>query len=239
MAGEVTGLAQVRRVKVGGCRLGVLRTVCVLLTILFAMAAAGCRKSSRAAPPVIPATGESEVGLASWYGHPYHGRASASGEIYDMEAMTAAHRTLSFGTWVRVVNMENNRTATVRITDRGPFIEGRIIDLSRKAAGEIGMLGSGTALVRLEIIEGPEVARNPPQYSVQVGAFLVPENAQRLQEYLAEKFSDVFVDTKEMGDGLYYRVRVGRHSTMEAAQAVAARLQRQEEVTTAMVVRLN
>ena len=78
-----------------------------------------------------------ETGIASWYGYPYHGRRAANGEIYDMEKLTAAHRTLPFGTWVRVTNLTNSKTVDVRITDRGPFIDGRIIDLSKAAAREI------------------------------------------------------------------------------------------------------
>lgn len=90
--------------------------------------------------------------MASWYGHPYHGRPTASGEIYDMERDTAAHRTFSFGTWVRVVNLSNGKHTEVRINDRGPFKRGRIIDLSRSAAREIDMIGPGTAKVRVTVI---------------------------------------------------------------------------------------
>lgn len=213
----------------------------MLLALLFLLVAGvtGCRKQTRRpAPRTVPSSGE-EIGLASWYGHPYHGRKTANGETYDMYSMTAAHRTLAFNTWVRVVNLENNLTTVVRINDRGPFIEGRIIDLSKKAAEEIQMVGSGIALVRLDIIEGPGVAENPALYSVQVGAFLVPDNAEKLQRKLSRKFSGVFVDIHEKPDGLYYRVRVGRHSTIQGAEAVAARLRRQREVTHAVVVRLN
>ena len=112
----------------------------------------GCHrhKVSQALPPPTPAptapvasTPESaETGLASWYGHPYHGRASASGEIYDMEQMTAAHRTLAFGTMVRVHDLDNEKSVDVRINDRGPFVDGRIIDLSHAAARTIEMIGA-------------------------------------------------------------------------------------------------
>ena len=95
-----------------------------------------------------------EAGLASWYGHPYHGRAAANGEIYDMEKLTAAHRTLPFGTMVRVTNLSNGKTVDVRIIDRGPFVAGRIIDLSHAAAERLGIYGKGTARVRVKYI-GP------------------------------------------------------------------------------------
>lgn len=93
-----------------------------------------------------------EVGVASWYGHPYHGRHAANGEVYNMHKLTAAHRTLPFGTRVLVRNLKNARTVEVRITDRGPFVDGRIIDLSRAAAGALKMRGAGLALVRLEVL---------------------------------------------------------------------------------------
>src|SRR3954469_14041461 len=142
-----------------------------------AIALAGCahhkRARSRTPPPpphavVLP--GDTETGIASWYGNPYHGRAAANGEIYDMEKMTAAHRTLPFNTWVRVYDLDNRKTTEVRITDRGPFIDGRIIDLSHAAARELEMIGPGIARVRIEVIRAPEAVA-PGVYAVQVGAF--------------------------------------------------------------------
>ena len=110
---------------------------------LIALILAGCAHKQRVqnlpSPPGQVRVGYSETGLASWYGNPYHGRRAANGEIYDMEQMTAAHRTLPFNTWVRVQNLENHRTAEVRITDRGPFVDGRVIDVSRAAAGQAGL----------------------------------------------------------------------------------------------------
>ncbi len=94
-------------------------------------------------------------GIASWYGPGFHGRRTASGEIYNMYAYTAAHRTLPLGTYVRVINLENGKSVVVRINDRGPFKKGRIIDLSYAAAKKIGMLEKGTARVRLEILSKP------------------------------------------------------------------------------------
>src|SRR6516164_5329001 len=110
-------------------------------------------------PAVAPriALGYAETGLASWYGHPYHGRPAANGEIYDMERMTAAHRTLPFNTWVRVFDLDTSKTVDLRIIDRGPFVDGRVIDISHAAARVIDMIGPGTARVRVEVIRLPEV----------------------------------------------------------------------------------
>jgi rare lipoprotein A len=97
-----------------------------------------------------------QVGLASWYGRPHHGRVAASGQVYDMNGLTAAHRTLPFGTVVRVQNLRNNRTVKVEINDRGPFIPGRIIDLSRAAARALRMEQAGLTRVRLTIVKSPD-----------------------------------------------------------------------------------
>ena len=210
-----------------------------LLGVVLLVSAVGCRRKAPAPPPIIPVEGEEQIGLASWYGVPFHGRRAANGEIYDMDAPTAAHRTLPFETWVRVTNLENNRFTTVRITDRGPFIHGRIIDLSRAAAKAIDMIGSGTALVRLEIVEDPVAASDPALYAVQVGSFLVPDNARDLQKMLEREFQHVVIQTYEAPDGLYYRVLVGRSVTLDDAEALAERLLRQLDIVNALVVRLN
>src|SRR5258708_26923051 len=122
------------------------------------MLLSGCGGKKHASRPRAPRLGATETGVASWYGHPYHGRHAADGEIYDMERMTAAHRTLPFGTWVRVKNLENNQTVEVRITDRGPFARGRILDLSHAAAVSIAMLGPGIAKVKITVIAAPAVS---------------------------------------------------------------------------------
>jgi rare lipoprotein A len=99
--------------------------------------------------------GWTETGIASWYGIPYDGRRASSGEIFDMHALTAAHRTLPFNTWLEVTNLQNGRTVDVRITDRGPFVGGRIIDLSMGAAEKIDMVRIGIVKVRLKVIKAP------------------------------------------------------------------------------------
>lgn len=215
----------------------------LLLALLVVSAGCGRRRSRPAAPPpqhLPPATGQSETGLASWYGDPYHGRATANGEIYDMNGFTAAHRTFAFDTWVRVTSLENNLFTTIRINDRGPFIEGRIIDLSRSAAQAINMVGQGTMLVRIEVVKRPEqTGDTPPVYSVQVGAFESEENAMHLQAQLVEDYGDVFIHRSEAGGGLYYRVRVGRLQSYGEAEELADGLRGHAGVTMAFVVRLD
>ena len=126
----------------------------------------------------------SETGLASWYGGKFQGRQTASGEIFDTARLTAAHKTLAFGTMVKVTNLENQKEVTVRINDRGPFVEGRIIDLSQAAAYALGMVGTGVARVKVEVLSGPETAglehRTLPEEGkviIQVGSYGSRSNA--------------------------------------------------------------
>ena len=125
--------------------------ILVLIAILIGAFMSSCAKKTVMRPK------HSAEGYASWYGPGFHGRTTANGERYNQHAMTAAHKKLPFGTKVRVTNLDNNKTTIVRINDRGPFIRGRIIDLSKKAAKEIAMLGSGTARVRVETLEVVEI----------------------------------------------------------------------------------
>ena len=217
----------------------------LLTAMVLGVALFGCgeKKKVRAATPAppLPRAGApsgffEETGIASWYGHPYHGRAAASGEIYDMEQMTAAHRTLPFGAQIRVHNLTNEKTVEVRITDRGPFIDGRIIDLSRAAARNIGLLGPGTARVRLEMISAP-AALAPGYYGVQVGAFKVRENAERLRREMEAQHGACQM-VLHAGDPPLWRVLVGRETTIDGANTLAQRL-RQEKTGQAFVVRLD
>jgi len=114
------------------------------------------------APPAPVRIGTTETGVASWYGVPYDGRRAASGEIYDMRQLTAAHRQLPFQTWVEVTNLSNGKQVDVRINDRGPFVKGRIVDLSQAAARDIDMLRAGTTRVRLRVIPRPSFPSNTP-----------------------------------------------------------------------------
>ena len=191
---------------------------------------------SPSAPAASPESGE--TGLASWYGHPYHGRASASGEIYDMEQMTAAHRTLPFGTTVRVHDLDNDKSVDVRINDRGPFVDGRIIDLSHAAARAIEMIGPGIAHVRLEILTAPAPAVQA-YFGVQVGAFRSRDNAGRLRAAMEAKYGRARIVERADTPGLWHVV-VGMEPTEAGASALAARIcQQDSSITSAFVVRLD
>jgi rare lipoprotein A len=178
-----------------------------------------------------------EEGIASWYGVPFHGRRASNGEIYDMNKLTAAHRTLPFDTVVRVTNLSNGKFTVVRITDRGPFVDNRIIDLSMAAAREIDSVGLGVVPVRLEIVS----ARIDPSsgfFTVQVGAFRDLSNAERLRQRLNAAYSPIFIQKYDSPDGLFYRVRVGKVPGEDAAHQFGEQL-RNREGFTPMVVRLD
>jgi rare lipoprotein A len=198
----------------------------------------GCAKKhhTKAATPAPPRIQAGEIGLASWYGHPYHGRPAANGEIYDMEGLTAAHRTLPFGTWVHVVNLTNDKTVDVRITDRGPFVENRIIDLSHAAAQTIGLIGPGVARVRLDILSIPATAAAQSWYAVQAGAFIDRDRAEGLRGMLEREYGSARLVVRP-GNPSLWRVLVGRAPSEEAANALAQRIRQGEG--TAFVVRLD
>jgi rare lipoprotein A len=198
--------------------------------------AASCARRRRVRAPVAPVPGSVEYGIASWYGYPYHGRRSASGEIYDMEKLTAAHRTLPFGTWVEVQNLSNGRKVQVRVTDRGPFVDGRIIDLSRAAARHIDMLRAGVVRVRLEVIEPPRLPPVAGFYAVQIGAFENRTNAERLRDSLRPRYAHCRVIRRESSSPPW-RVLVGEEPSLQAAGALASELRL--EFGAAFVVRLD
>lgn len=207
-----------------------------------AMILAGCGKKRRiaSAPAAVPraaAMERTETGIASWYGHPYHGRPAANGEIYDMEKMTAAHRTLPFNTWVRVTNLASGKTVDVRIIDRGPFVDGRIVDLSHAAARAIDLIGPGIASVRIDVIAAPAPAEQPPAlYAVQVGAFMDRARAARLAADLQAKYGTAVMVPRE-GDRMLWRVLVGREASMNGATTLAEQIA--AEGSDCFVVRLD
>ncbi len=187
-------------------------------------------------PPTPAPVGYTEEGNASWYGDPFNGRHSSNGEIYDMYKLTAAHRTLPFETMVRVTNLKNGKTTTVRITDRGPFVANRIIDLSLAAAREVESVGPGVVPVRLEVLGSVDVTAG--FFTVQVGAFKDRANAERLRDRLSASYTPIFIQTYDAPDGTFYRVRVGKISGEEAAHALGEQL-REKEKFTPFVVRLD
>jgi rare lipoprotein A len=181
------------------------------LPVVASLMLAACGAST---PPPMTSVSESwsEEGMASWYGPGFDGKRTASGEVYDMEDMTAAHKRLPFGTRVQVYNVDNGRRTEVRINDRGPFVDNRIIDLSMAAAREIGMLGPGTARVRIAVVEMSALLSCSV---VQVGAFGDPANAEDFAQGFRER--GVPVVTRDSPDGLT-RVYLGPYDDLERAE---------------------
>jgi len=210
-----------------------------IAVVLAAAVAPGCALFRAPAPP--PLENGVQVGVASWYGPGFHGRRTASGELYDQDALTAAHPSLPFGTRVRVTNLDNGRAVEVRITDRGPFVDGRAIDLSRAAARVIGLLGPGVGRVRIEVAPPAVMARAAPVaepatyapveerarvYLVEVAVLRDPALAARLRDVLAGRFPDARVAAAPVpGDGRY-RVRLGPFREEDEARAHAEHVTR-------------
>jgi rare lipoprotein A len=164
--------------------------------------------------------GYTEVGVASWYGIPYHGRRAADGEIYNMETLVAAHRLMPFNTWLCVTNLSNGKTVNVRIIDRGPFIDGRLIDLSKAAARQIDLIGPGTGRVRLQVISEPRDIPSNDFYAVQVGSFTVLANAEQARTQYAQRYGLAQLATKS-APITRWRVLVGKFATVESARELA------------------
>ena len=188
-----------------------------------------------------PHEGAVAVGRASYYGDPYHGRPTANGETFDKNKITAAHRTLPFDTWVRVENHTNGRSVDVRINDRGPFVPGRIIDLSEAAARRVDMIRTGVAPVTLTVVrESPDPSTARPElhvfYAVQLGAFTEEAPAQDLRRRVERKYTGVYVD-RPTDDAPFYKVRIGRALLSEARYL--QNLVRDEDGIDATVVQMN
>ena len=172
--------------------------------------------------PVITPQG-TEIGVSSWYGPGFHGQPTASGERYDQEAMTAAHRTLPLGTWVEVRNLANGRVATVRVNDRGPYKVGRVLDLSYAAAQQIGMVGPGTAEVEIRLVD-PRYRKWPTvRYSVQIGAFRTRPEADAKGSAVARAGERSYLKPTGRPD-FPYSVRVGPYAKRSDALAAVDRL---------------
>jgi rare lipoprotein A len=177
--------------------------------------------------PLQTHAGFIQTGIASWYGDDFHGKKTSNGETYDMHAMTAAHKTLPLGVFVRVTNTANGNEAIVRVNDRGPFVKGRIIDLSYSAAKALGADIAGTAPVRVEALgyQGDGTGRymapdnyDTGNYTVQIGAFTEPGNAKRLSEEMKGTYGFSEIHSAWVGGERFYRVYVGRHSSLSSAE---------------------
>lgn len=179
--------------------------------------------------PLRDHQGFNQRGIASWYGRKFHGRKTSNGEVYDMYAMTAAHKTLPLGVHVRVTNLQNGRSTVVRVNDRGPFVAGRIIDLSYAAAGKLGIVDAGTAKVEVQALgfrqtDHGKVSYRPPSsydigsFSVQIGAFSVRDNAYRLAGRMRDRYGKADVQAAVVNGQQLYRVRVGNYGSLERAE---------------------
>jgi rare lipoprotein A len=171
--------------------------------------------------------------VASWYGADFHGRPTASGEIFNMHANTCAHKAYPFGTRLKVTHLANNKTADCIVNDRGPFIAGRDVDLSYAVAKEIGVIGPGTSRVLLEVTgrDGTYIRKVKVQaaerkglFAIQAGAFTDGANAVRLKEALSLKYDNVSVERAEIRGTVFHRVRIGNFRSFSRAYAVAEQL---------------
>lgn len=181
--------------------------------------------------------GWSEGGIASWYGHPFHGRATANGERYDMNKLSCAHKTLPLGTILRVENRVNGRHLHLRVNDRGPYVRGRVIDCSKAAAAELGFLDEGLAPVRIEVVkrgmgetlryrEPAEKMGSPDgyEYTLQLGAFTDPEGARTLAGQLRGEGERPRIEPAWVNGQRFFRVRVGGYPSKASAADAAALL---------------
>jgi rare lipoprotein A len=179
--------------------------------------------------PLHSAKGYREEGVASWYGPGFHGHSTSCGEIYDQYKPTCAHKLLPMHTMVRVTNLQNGRAIVLRVNDRGPFVAGRIVDLSLHAARELGLHERGTARVRVEVVgDVPGVSPDgelPGPFYVQVGAFTQQENAQRLlPRMVSAGYDGSRILDKDIDGVRYWRVLAGVFPTMDAAEQARSRL---------------
>lgn len=174
--------------------------------------------------------GYTQIGIASWYGDKEHGNKAASGEKFNRYAYTAAHKSLPFGTVARVTNLQNGKDVVVMINDRGPFIRGRVIDLSYASARSIELIKTGTAKVKIEVVSSPSSRSDSyfkPIYTVQVGSFSSKVNALLVRSDLrSEVKDDIRVEKVKVKGDIYYRVRVGMFSTKPQAKKLQKKLKK-------------
>jgi rare lipoprotein A len=186
-----------------------------------------------------------ERGVASWYGKKFHGQKTSSGEVYDMYAMTAAHRTLPIPSYARVTNVANGRSVVVRINDRGPFHSERIIDLSYAAAYRLGYIQAGSATVEVESVQPGEARQETVQAAaaasaqsgvyLQMGAFSSRENAEDLRARVVRELAWLSDQVQVLASGGLWRLRVGPYASSEAARSVAERIEAELKLKTLVV----
>jgi rare lipoprotein A len=164
----------------------------------------------------------SEVGKASWYGPPYNRRRGANGQIYDQEAMTAAHRTLPMNSLLRVTNVQTGQSAIMRVTDRGPFVPDRVLDLSLASARAVGVYRPGTAQVRIDVYETPASIDQGGRWCVQIGAIQSEHEAKRIEEHLQKKYSTANVIEFTGPTGHWVRIRPA-HDDKQRAVDIASK----------------
>jgi rare lipoprotein A len=166
----------------------------------------------------------SEEGVASWYGPPYHNRQGANGKIFDQNAMTAAHRTLPMGSLIVVTNEKTGQSATMRVTDRGPFVQGRLLDLSMASAKATGVYLPGLARVRVDVYQTPHPIDVGGRWCVQIGAFEHEHKAEKLRDELERRYDTANVIDFEGPTGYWVRIRP-QGDNKEQAESIAQQLQ--------------
>jgi rare lipoprotein A len=211
--------------------------------------------------PISTGQGYKERGVASWYGKKFHGQKTSSGEVYDMYAMTGAHKTLPIPSYARVTNLANGRSVIVRINDRGPFHSDRIIDLSYAAAYKLGYASAGSARVEVEAIQPGDAPAEPPPAQdkpaseeklqaaeatpataetgifLQVGAFSSRQNADDLRSRIARQLAWLTDSVQVLSIGNLWRLRVGPYGTSDAARAIAERIEAELNLKPLVVTR--
>ncbi len=171
-------------------------------------------------------SGNVQKGIASWYGSDFHGKLTSNQEIYNMHALTAAHKTLPFGAYVKVTNLNNGKSIVVRINDRGPFIKGRIIDLSYAAAKKVGMDITGVAPVKIKVLKKYSPKKSSQKFSIQVGSFISKKNANTLKRKLQKNYRNVYITKIKASSNTFYRVRI-KASSVKSAEIIAKKLMKQ------------
>ncbi|OGW30084.1 MAG: hypothetical protein A2X59_04765 [Nitrospirae bacterium GWC2_42_7] len=206
----------------------------ILILLLFLVLSA-CSTSKVARYPELdrPDLPSSGYAVASWYGKDFHGKQTSSGEIYNMYSNTCAHKEYPFGTKLKVTHTTNNKAVTCTVNDRGPFIEGRDIDLSYAAAKDIGLIGPGVSTVLLEV-EGRDnkyIRRIKVQsdektgpFTIQIGSFTEGANAVRLKAGLDLKYNNSYIQEVEINGAKYFRVRIGNYEDFNSALTIAEEL---------------